>query len=133
MPTEDFVMKHTRQIAETTSLANNNKIRLDNIDKLVEVVNGMNINVSIIAEQIKQQGSQLKELINTLKTHEEKIETIEEKMETKDTVARLHERIDILETSRGKEAEKQLTQMKWIVFILLLTSVVQFYLSKIGM
>ena len=133
MPTEDFVMKHTRQIAETTSLANNNKIRLDNIDKLVEVVNGMNVNISIIAEQIKQQGSQLKELINTLKTHEEKIEVIEDKMETKDTVARLHERIDILETSKGKEAEKQLTQMKWIVFVLLLTSVIQFYLGKAGL
>jgi len=123
---QKLVIEHTKMLTEIDSRSRSNTKRLDNIDKLVDVVQGMNINVAVIAEQTKQQGEELRILVKTLKTHEEKIDIIEDKMETKDTVARLHERVDELEMKDGKNAEKMLKQIRWLLISLSVTAV--FYL-----
>lgn len=121
MAHDDLVNEHIKTIAEIDARSKSNTHRLDNMDKLIDMVYGMNKNIAIIAEQSKAQGEQLRELINTLKTHEIKIEEIDDKMETKDTVKRLHERIEAVEQRDAVKAEKLLNQVKWLLISLFVT------------
>ncbi len=123
---QKLVIEHTQKITEIDSRSRSNTKRLDNIDKLVDVVHEMNSNIRVIAEQTRQQGEELKTLVDTLKVHEEKIDNIEEKMETKESVSRLHERVDELEMKDGKNAEKMINQVRWLLVSLTIGSV--FYL-----
>ena len=116
---EELVSDHIRLIAEVDARSKSNTHRLDNMDKIINMMHGMNSNIAVIAEQTKTQGEQLKELINTLKVHEEKIEDISDKMSTKDSVSRLHGRVDDLEKKDGTNAEKLLNQIKWLIITLL--------------
>lgn len=116
---EELVGDHIRLLAEIDSRSKSNTHRLDNMDKIIDMMHGMNNNIAVIAEQTKTQGGQLRDLINTLKLHEEKIEEISDKMGTKDSVARLHGRVDDLEKKDGSNAEKLLSQIKWLIITLL--------------
>lgn len=122
MAHEDLVSEHIRLIAEIDARSKSNTHRLDNMDKLIEMVHGMNKNVAVIAEQSKIQGEQLKELVQTLKIHEDKIENISDKMGTKDSISRVHQRLDDLEKKDGNKAEKLLGQLKWLIISLLGTA-----------
>jgi hypothetical protein len=51
-------------------------------------------------------------------------------METKETVARLHIRIDEVEKKDGKQAEKQLRQVKWLIISTLTLYFIQQILFK---
>ena len=117
-------------LAEVDSLSKNNEKRLNNIDKLIVVVQETNKNVAVIAEQILQQGKQIEKLVNGMNVQGDKIVTIEKEMETKETVARLHTRIDEVEKKDGKQAEKQLRQVKWLIISTLTLYFIQQILFK---
>lgn len=123
MDHDNIVHEHIKQIQEIDSRSKSNTKRLDNNDRLIETVYEMNKNVAVIAEQTKQQGHELKILVDTLKTHEEKIESIEDKMETKETVSRIYTRLETLENKDGKKAEKLLAQIKWLLITLIIGGV----------
>ena len=66
---------------------------------------------------------QLKKIVETMERQGEKIDNIEDKMETKETVAKLVDRLEAVEKKSGAEAEKLLTQVKWLRLSLAITAV----------
>lgn len=123
---QQMIISYIKMISEIDSRSKSNMKRLDNIENLVDVVHEMNSNIRVIAEQIRQQGGELKTLVETLKVHEQKIENIEDKMETKDSVSKLNEQVDELRIKDMKKAEKLFNQIKWLLISLLLSGA--FYL-----
>ncbi len=114
---------HIKLLADLDARTTSNERRLDNIDKLLVVVNDMNTNVAVIAEQARQQGKELKVLVDTLKTHEQKIDILEDKMGTKETLSKLDERVEILERAPGNKSEKLLEQIKWLLITLMISGI----------
>ena len=97
--------------------------RLDNISELIDLVHAMNTNIATIALETKHQGEQLKKIVETMEKQGEKIDNIEDKVETKETVSKLVDRLEAVEKKSGVEAEKLLTQVKWLLLSLALTAV----------
>ncbi len=108
MDHDNMVHEHIRLIADNESRSKSNKLRLDNMEKLVESVHNLSM-------AFTSQAKDLSIMVETQKQHEEKIDHIQAKMETKDTVLRLHERIDDLEKKDGKRAEQLINQVRNIL------------------
>jgi uncharacterized protein YhaN len=119
---DELIADHIQALAEIDARSRSNSHRLDDLKKIIDIVYDMNKNIALIAEQSKNQGEQLKELVNTLKKHEEKIDEISDKMETKESVKRLSGRIEDLEKKDGDKAEKLLGQVKWLLISLMFTA-----------
>lgn len=116
----EICIKEIEQLKSSTKSAHK---RLDEVKGLIELFHDMNKNVATIANETKNQGKQLEAIVDNMKRQGDKIDTIEEKMETKDTVSKLADRIEIVEQKSGKEAEKMLTQIKWLLLSLSITAI----------
>jgi DNA repair exonuclease SbcCD ATPase subunit len=119
---EELVHDHIKQIAELVRTSESHEKRLDNVDKLVSSVQEIAIGFTKLVGTVDQQSKDLTIMVRTLERHEDKIEGIEQKMETKDTVARLHGRVEELQTlltqqedNREKEIIKEYNDMKKFV------------------
>lgn len=108
MDYDSMVHQHIKQIQEIESRSKSNTKRLDSMEKLVESVHNLSM-------AFTSQAKDLSIMVETQKQHEEKIDHIQAKMETKDTVLRLHERIDDLEKKDGKRAEQLINQVRNIL------------------
>jgi DNA repair ATPase RecN len=128
----EMVLEHTKKLVEIDARSRSNTKRIDKAESTIEAIHEMNSNIKVIAEQTRQQGEELRSLVETLKVHEDKIENIEDKMETKDTVARLHERVDDLERKGGRDAEKMLGQIKWLLISLIIAGAGSFIWTSIS-
>jgi DNA repair ATPase RecN len=122
--TPEMVREHERRLTEVEASTSSSHKRMDNLEEFKDLMHEMNLNVGVIAEQIKN-------MAGTLLRHEDAIEDIQAKMETKDTVSRLHERVDELEMKDGKEAERQLKQLKWLIISTLLVLIIGFVWSNV--
>ncbi len=87
---DEMVYDHIKIITEIESRSKSNTKRLDAMENLVEAFNKL-------ANSFTSQAKDLSIMVKTLERHEEQIDHIQAKMETKETVSRLHERIDSLE------------------------------------
>jgi len=101
-----YVEGHVTLMTETSERSKSNSHRLDNTEKLIDTIHEMNTNVLLIAQEIKHQGETMEQIAEAQKNTQIEVDDIKEKMETKDTVSRLHERVDDLEKVNGKLAIK---------------------------
>lgn len=102
--TEDLTLYHTTLLATIDARSKSNTKRLDSMDKLVSSVQELAIGFTKLLANVEQQSKDLTSMVQTLERHEQKIEGIEEKMETKETVARLHGKVEELKTMlEGRE------------------------------
>jgi len=116
--TEDecMIREHIEWIATIDSRSKSNKIRLDANEKLVDVFNSL-------SNAFTSQAKDLSIMVKTLERHETQIDQIQERMETKETVLKLHERIDDLEKKDGKRAEELIGQVRNILIVLIVSGI----------
>jgi len=100
--TPELVREHEGRLTAVEQSTSSSHHRIDNLEKfsvsmqvMADKMSEMNANVMLIAEQIKQ-------VYSTLVRHEEDIKLIHESMETKDTVKRLHGKVEELENMVDK-------------------------------
>ena len=89
--------------------------KIDDLKEMIGVIHEMNQNIAVIANETKNQGKQLDQLFGVIEIQGNEIQQIKDNTETKETVAKLADKVDILEKKDGHEAEKQLKQLKWLV------------------
>ena len=87
----------------------------------------MSTDIKLLANEMAHNSDHMKLLVKSMEKTQEEIDEIKDNMETKGTVQRLHGRIDELEKKDGKEAEKQLKQLKWLI----VSSIVIFLITGI--
>lgn len=80
------------------------------MERLVTAVHELSINFTRLLGSVEQQGKDLATMVNTLERHESKIESIEDKMETKDTVSRLHGRVEEMKKLMDDREQRQREQ-----------------------
>jgi hypothetical protein len=116
-------MQHTKLLAELDS-----KVSMfekvfslnENLHNTLVTMAGDN---KAILLRLEQQGEDLKAMVSTLKAHEERFDIIEEKMSSKETVQKLYEKVDNLEKKDGRNAEKLLGQIKWLLVSLIVGAI----------
>lgn len=94
---EAMVLAHTSLLATIDGRSKSNSKRLDNFEKLVLSVHELSLGLTKLVISIEQQSRDLTIMVKTLESHEQKIDSIESKMETKETVSRLHGRMEELQ------------------------------------
>jgi len=104
------ITEHSIKLAELEASAKSAHKRLDNIDRLVETFQNMNLNIALIAQETKSQGEQLSEIVGTMKKQGEKIDTIEQRVTT-------------VESKPDKEAAETLKKIKWLLITLIISAV----------
>jgi len=112
---KDVVHEHIKILAELESRCKSNTTRLNNMDKLVESVHDIVVQITKLVSNVEQQSKDLTIMVHTLERHEEKIDGIEDRMETKDTVSRLHGKIEELHTmvkERDKDKERERLELE---------------------
>jgi len=87
------------------------------IERLVDSFNSL-------SNAFTSQAKDLSIMVKTLERHETQIDQIQDRMETKETVLKLHERIDDLEQKDGKRAEQLINQVRNILVGLIVTGLV---------
>ncbi len=111
---DDIVLDHTKLLATIDARSKSNTKRLDNLDKLTSAVQELSISFTKLVGNVERQSKELTIMVQTLERHEQKIEGIEEKMETKETVARLHGKVEelqnLLDDKEDAKREKKLNE-----------------------
>jgi len=109
---EDMVRDHIKAITQNTERSKTNEKAIEQLQKVIESVHQIALSVASLAISQETQTKELGNMVSTLKDHEKDIDHIKEKMETKETVLRLHGRIDDLENKDGKKAEELIKQVR---------------------
>jgi len=111
---DELILDHTKLLATIDSRSKSNTKRLDNLDKLTASVQELTVGFTRLVVNVEQQSKDLTIMVKTLERHEQKIEGIEEKMETKETVARLHGKVEelqkVIDNREDEQREKKLTE-----------------------
>lgn len=96
---DEVRMNHTEKIAKLESSVSSAHHRLDFMEKVIESIHKLTVNVELVVLEIKNMSS-------SIKVHDEAIEDIKDNMETKDTVLKLYEKIEDskLEHKQGMDA-----------------------------
>ena len=117
--------ENTSCLIKFTEIESKLKTHEDKFDDMKEMLNAlheMNQNVAVIANETQHQGKQLQQLFITIEKQGNEIQKIKDNTETKETVAKLADEVEELKMKDGKEAEKQLKQLKWLVISTLILS-----------
>gem|GEM_PF-288011 len=114
---ESMIRSHIKLISDNESRSKSNTKRLDMIERLVDSFNSL-------SNAFTSQAKDLSIMVKTLERHETQIDQIQDRMETKETVLKLHERIDDLEQKDGKRAEQLINQVRNILVGLIVTGLV---------
>lgn len=111
---EDLVISHTSLLATIDARSKSNTKRLDDLDKLASSMYELTIGFTKLVANVEQQSRDLTVMVKTLESHEQKIDSIEDKMETKETVARLHGKVEelqnLLDDKEDAKREKKLNE-----------------------
>jgi hypothetical protein len=106
------------------------KTKVEMLEKIFELTSnlhhtllGMASDSQKILLRLEHQGDALDTLVTSIQKHEERFDSIEDKMGTKDTIIRLTDRMDVMEKKDGKNAEKLLGQIKWLLISLMISGV----------
>lgn len=113
MDHEEVILPHSELLQRLEASTKSAHLRIDAFMSVANSVQELTINFTKLVSSIEQQGRDLTTMVRTLERHENKIESIEDKMETKDTVARLHGKVEeIQEMIRSKEAAEKDSKIK---------------------
>jgi hypothetical protein len=115
--------KHTADLAVLNTKVNMLEKVFELSSNLHNTLVGMASDNQKILLRLEHQGESLDTLVTAIQKHEDRFDNIEIKMGTKDTIVRLHERVDELEKKDGQKAEKLLGQIKWLLVSLIITGV----------
>jgi len=114
-----FQSDHIQRITRTEEMIRQNSEKIKDIEAIVTLIHSINMNVEILAKEMVHQGSIMGSIKDAQVNTQIEVDDIKERMETKDTVYRLHERVDVLEKVNGKLAIRA-----WLFFGGLITSAV---------
>jgi len=120
---EDMVRDHIKAITENTDRSKTNEKDITALQKVIDSIHNMAISITSLAISQEAQTKELGSMVATLKDHERDIDHIKEKMETKETVLRLHGRIDDLEQKDGKKAEELIKQVRNVLIAIIVAGV----------
>ena len=115
--------KHSGELATLKEKVNMLEKIFDLTSNLHNTLIGMASDNQKILLRLEHQGASLDLLVDAIQKHEERFDNIEINMGTKDTIIRIHERVDDLEKKDGKKAEKLLGQIKWLLISIIITGV----------
>ena len=107
---EEMALSHTALLATIDARSKSNTKRLDSLDLLVGSIHELTIGFTKLVVNVEQQSKDLTIMVRTLESHESKIESIEDKMETKDTVSRLHGRVEEMKQLMDDREQRQREQ-----------------------
>ena len=107
---EEMVLSHTALLATIDARSKSNTKRLDSLDRLVGSIHELTIGFTKLVVNVEQQSKDLTIMVRTLESHKSKIESIEDKMETKDTVSRLHGRVEEMKQLMDDREQRQREQ-----------------------
>jgi hypothetical protein len=117
------------QAAHSAELATH-KTKIEMLEKVFELTSNLHHTLVGIASdnqkmllRLEHQGDNLDKLVTAFQQHEDRFDSIEDQMGTKDTIVRIHERVDTLEKKDGKKAEKLLEQIKWLLISIVISGV----------
>ena len=107
---EEMLLSHIALLATIEARSKSNTKRLDSLDRLVGSIHELTIGFTKLVVNVEQQSKDLTVMVRTLERHESKIESIEDKMETKDTVSRLHGRVEEMKKLMDDREQRQREQ-----------------------
>lgn len=121
MDLEEIVISHTKSLERIDASTKSAHLRIDALLKISEAIQSLVIDFNKLASTVEQQGKDLTKIVGSLNKHDERMDNLEERMETKDTVQKLQDRVTDLEQKDGKNAEKLLGQIKWLLITFLVS------------
>lgn len=111
---EEMVLAHTSLLATIDARSKSNTKRLDSLDRLTSSIHELTIGFTKLVANVEQQSKDLTIMVKTLESHEHKIDSIEEKMETKETVSRLHGKVEemrkLMDEKDAAQRERKLSE-----------------------
>lgn len=99
-----FQEEHVTRITRIEERAKSNTHRIEGVESVIELIHSINTNVEVLAKEMVHQGTSMDTIVKAQIKTQDEVDDIKEKMETKDTVSRLHGRVDDLEKVNGKIA-----------------------------
>ena len=112
----ELIQSHSQLLGEHASAIMGLREDVNRHEKVYDILLGMSSTQSQMLHEIKTQGEVLKRVVDD-------VDYLKENSETKATVTELQKEVQNLKEKDGREAEKLLKQLRWLIISLFVSGV----------